>query len=83
MFIFVVDRFEAIFTLCTRRTLTQATEGLWKTRALGGEGHRHPSFQDTNSSEGDAATGGEHERWVLSQNAAVRAGRTVLRPHTN
>ena len=43
--IFVIDRFEAIFALCTERTFTQATEGLWKTRALGGRDMGIPPFK--------------------------------------
>ena len=40
----------------------------------GGEGHGRPSFQDTNSSERDTVSRGEHEGQVPSQNAVVRAG---------
>ena len=43
--LFVVDRFEVIFTLCTGRTFTHATEGLWKTRALGGRDAGIPPFK--------------------------------------
>ena len=64
--LFVVDRFEVIFTLCTGRTFTHTTEGLWKTRALGGEGHGHPSLQNTNTEQGDVAGRGDHEGRVPS-----------------
>ena len=43
--LFVVDRFEAIFTLRTGRTFTHATEGLWKTRALRGRDVGIPPFK--------------------------------------
>ena len=43
--IFIANRFEAVFTLQTGRTFTQATEGLWKTRALGGRDAGVPPFK--------------------------------------
>ena len=43
--IFIANRFEAVFTLQTGRTFTQATEGLWKTRALGGRDVGVPPFK--------------------------------------
>ena len=42
---FIVDRFEAVFALQTGRTFTQATEGLWKTRALGERDVGVPPFK--------------------------------------
>ena len=48
-----------------------------------GEGHGHPSFQDTNSSQRDAVSRGEHEGWVPPQNAPVHAPQIVLRLCTN
>ena len=59
--IFIANRFEAVFALQTGRTFTQATEGLWKTRAWGGKGHRHPSLQDANPPERDDMGHREHE----------------------
>ena len=44
-FYFIAYRFEAVFTLQTGRTFTQATEGLWKTRALGGRDKGIPPFK--------------------------------------
>ena len=49
---FVVDRFEAIFTLCTGRMFTHATEGLWKTRALGGRDAGVPPFKTPTLNKG-------------------------------
>ena len=43
--IFIANRFEAVFTLRTGRMFTQATEGLWKTRALGGRDTGVPPFK--------------------------------------
>ena len=45
VFLFVVDRFEVIFTLHAGRTFAHATEGLWKTRALGGRDAGIPPFK--------------------------------------
>ena len=42
---FVAYRFEAVFTLRTGRTFTQATEVLWKMRALGGRDTCVPPFK--------------------------------------
>ena len=50
--LFVVDRFEAIFTLHTGRTFTHATEGLWKTRALGGRDMGIPPFKTPTLNKG-------------------------------
>ena len=50
--LFVVDRFEAIFTLCTGRTFTHAMEGLWKTRALGGRDAGIPPFKTPTLNKG-------------------------------
>ena len=50
--LFVVDRFEAIFTLHTGRTFTHATEGLWKTRALGGRDMGVPPFKTPTLNKG-------------------------------
>ena len=44
-FYFIAYRFEVVFTLRTGRMLTQATEGLWKTRALGGRDMGIPPFK--------------------------------------
>ena len=49
----------------------------------GGEGCRHPSFQDTNSQQRDIGGRRELEGWVPSQNASVRVRRTVLCLHTD
>ena len=43
--IFIAYRFEVVFTLQTGRTFCQATEGLWKTRALGGRDMGIPPFK--------------------------------------
>ena len=43
--IFIANRFEAVFALQTGRTFTQATEGLWKTRAWGGRDTDIPPFK--------------------------------------
>ena len=45
MSIFIANRFEAVFALQTGRTFTQATEGLWKTKALGGRDVGIPPFK--------------------------------------
>ena len=45
MFTFVACRFEAVFTRQTGRTFSQATEGLWKNRALGGRDVCIPPFK--------------------------------------
>ena len=46
MFFYFIDyRFEAVFTLRTGRTFTQATEGLWKMRTLGGRDTGIPPFK--------------------------------------
>ena len=45
LYIFIANRFEVVFTLRTGRTFTQATEGLWKTRALGGRDVGIPPFK--------------------------------------
>ena len=50
--LFVVDRFEAIFTLHTGRMFTHATEGLWKTRALGGRDAGVPPFKKPTLNKG-------------------------------
>ena len=47
------------------------------------QGHRHPSFHDPNSQQRDITSQGEHEGWVLSQNAHVHIGRIVLRLRTD
>ena len=47
-----VDRFEAIFTLRTGRMFTHATEGLWKTRALGGRDTGVPPFKTPTLNKG-------------------------------
>ena len=47
-----VDRFEVIFTLRTGRTFTHATEGLWKTRALGGRDVGVPPFKTLTLNKG-------------------------------
>ena len=52
MFIFVTNRFEAIFTLCTGRTFTHTMEGLWKTRALGGRDAGVPPFKTPTLNKG-------------------------------
>ena len=39
------DRFEVVFAMQTGRTFTQATEGLWKTRALGERDMGVPPFK--------------------------------------
>ena len=44
-FYFIAYRFEAVFTLRTGRTFSQATEGLWKTRALEGREVGIPPFK--------------------------------------
>ena len=44
-FYFIAYRFEAVFALQTGRMFTQATEGLWKTRALGGRDADIPPFK--------------------------------------
>ena len=49
----------------------------------GGEGCGCPSFQDPNSQQRDVMSRGEHEGWVMSQNAHVRIGRIVLCLCTN
>ena len=72
--IFIANRFEAVFALQTGRMFTQATEGLWKTRALGGKGCGHPSLQDANPPERDIMGCGEHEGWVPPQDASLCAG---------
>ena len=43
--IFIANRFAAVFALRTGRTFTQATEGLWKMRALGGRHTGVPPFK--------------------------------------
>ena len=45
MFALVACRFEAVFTRHTGRTFSQATEGLWKSRALGGRDECVPTFK--------------------------------------
>ena len=72
----------------SRRYLPYTQEGHWPKPQKGygrpgpwGEGCGHPSFQDTNSSQRDAASRREHEGRVPSQNA-VCAGRIVVRLHT-
>ena len=45
VFYFIAYSFEAVFTLQTGRTFTQATEGLWKMRALGGRDTGVPPFK--------------------------------------
>ena len=52
MFIFVTNRFEAIFTLRTGRTFNHTTEGLWKTRALGGRDAGVPPFKTPTLNKG-------------------------------
>ena len=47
-----VDRFQAIFTLHTGRTFTHATEGPWKTRALGGRDTGIPPFKTPTLNKG-------------------------------
>ena len=47
-----VDRFEVIFTLRTGRTFTHTTEGLWKTRALGGRDVGVPPFKTPTLNKG-------------------------------
>ena len=47
-----VDRFEVIFTLHTGRMFTLATEGLWKTRALGGRNAGVPPFKTPTLNKG-------------------------------
>ena len=67
-----------VFALQTGRTFTQATEGLWKTRALRGEGHEHPSLQDADTQQRDSMGQRQHEGWVPSQNASIHAGQIIL-----
>ena len=50
--LFVVDRSEAMFTLRTGRTFTHATEGLWKTRVLGGRDVGIPPFKTPTLNKG-------------------------------
>ena len=57
--------------------------GAMEDQGPGGEGRGHPSFQDTNSSQRDAACRGEHEGWVPPQNAPVHTGQIVLHLGTN
>ena len=47
-----VDRFQAIFTLHTGRMFTHATEGPWKTRALGGRDTGIPPFKTPTLNKG-------------------------------
>ena len=78
----------SLFLLSTdlKRYLPSAREGLSPTPQRGygrpgpwgGEGHRHPFFQDTNSQQRDIVGRGEHEGQVPSQNASVRIRRIVL-----
>ena len=42
---FIAYRFEVVFILRIGRTFCQATEGLWKTRALGGRDMGVPPFK--------------------------------------
>ena len=70
MFIFVTDRFEAIFILHTGRTFTQATEGLWKTRALGGRDASVPPFKTPTLQKGtlraaESMMDGYHPKMLL------------------
>ena len=44
-FYFIAYRFEAVFALQTGRKFTQATEGLWKMKALGGRDVGIPTFK--------------------------------------
>ena len=45
LYIFIANRFEVVFALQRGRMFTQATEGLWKTRALGGRDAGIPPFK--------------------------------------
>ena len=45
MFALVSCRFKAVFTRHTGRTFSQATEGLWKSRVLGGRDVCIPTFK--------------------------------------
>ena len=70
MFIFVVNRFKAIFTLRTGWTFTQATEGLWKTRALGGRDAGVPPFKTPTLNKGtlwavESMRDGYHPKMLL------------------
>ena len=70
MFALVACRFEAVFTRRTGRTFSQATEGLWKSKVLGGRDvciptFRTPSMQPSSLCHEDVLHNGYRPKMLL------------------